>query len=95
MSTLQIEVEVPGDLFIGLNVPHAEFGQRVQQWFILELFREGRISGGKAAASLGMSKSSFIDFLDQLDVPYLDMGPEELERDLAAALHVAQRPVRP
>lgn len=47
-------VYYPGDFLIGLNVPHAELGQKVREWLILELFREGRISGGKAAGTGGL-----------------------------------------
>jgi predicted HTH domain antitoxin len=92
MDTFKIEVELPRDLLIGLNVPPTEIGQRAREWLALELFREGHISAGKAAEWLGLSKSQFIDLLDQRAIPYLDLSQVELAEDVAAAVAAARQP---
>lgn len=85
MSALKFEVELPRDLLAALNIPESELGRRAKEWIVLELFQESEISAGKAAEILGLSKVGFLDLLDQRKLPYLDVDPQELERDLAAA----------
>ncbi len=92
MDTLKVEVELPRDLLIGLNVPPAEIRQKTREWVALELFREGQVSAGKAAELLGLTKAQFIDLLDERGIPYLDLSPAELAQDVAAATAAAQRP---
>ncbi|GAB4446037.1 MAG: hypothetical protein Fur0044_42300 [Anaerolineae bacterium] len=92
METFKIEVELPRDVLIGLNVPPAEIEQRAREWLALALFQEGYISAGKAAEWLDVSKSQFIDLLDRRGLPYLDLNPDELAQDMAAAVAAAKRP---
>lgn len=86
MDMLKIEVELPRDLLIALNVPEAEMSQKAREWMALELFREGYISAGKAAEILGLTKVKIIALLDQRGIPYLDFGPDELAQDMAVAI---------
>jgi predicted HTH domain antitoxin len=85
VNALKIEVELPRDLMVALNIPESELAQRAKEWVVLELFQEGEISAGKAAEILGLSKVRFLDLLDQRRLPYLDGAPVEFERDVAAA----------
>jgi predicted HTH domain antitoxin len=80
------------ELLIGLNVPPTELKQKVKEWLVLELFREGSISAGKSAELLAMTKAQFIDLLDRHDIPYLDMNPVELAQDVAVAVAASKRP---
>ncbi len=68
-----------------LNIPESDLGRRAKEWMLLELFLEGEISTGKAAEVLGISKAAFIELLNQRNLPYLDAGLQELEREVAAA----------
>ena len=86
MDMLKIEVALPRDLLLALNIPAAEATQRASEWMALELFREGHISAGKAAEMLGLFKSQFIDLLHQRGIPYLDLSPQELAAEQAAAI---------
>jgi predicted HTH domain antitoxin len=91
MDTFKIEVELPRDLLIALNVPQAEMSQKAREWMALELFREGYISSGKAAEILGLTKVKFIALLDQRGVDYLDYTSDELTQDLTAALEMIKK----
>ena len=51
----------------------------------IELFLEGKISAGKVAEVLGLSKVQFVELLNQRRLPYLDANREELEREVAVA----------
>ena len=91
MDGLKVEIELPRNLLAALNVPESELARRAREWVLLELFQEGKISAGKAAELLGMSKPQFLELLSQRNLPYLDADPKELEREVAAA-EAASRP---
>lgn len=91
MDTLKVEVELPRDLLMALNIPVAEINQKAREWMALELFRESQISAGKAAEILEITKSQFIDLLNQREIPYLDLSPEELIEEQAAAMAAVKR----
>jgi len=85
MVPMKVEIELPRDLLTALDIPEAEFGRRAKEWVVLELFPEGEISAGKAGEILGLSKSRFLDLLNEHRLPYLDAGPGELEREAMTA----------
>ena len=91
MDTVTVQVELPRDLLLALNVPTSEAGRRAQEWLTIELFREGQISTGKAAEILGIPKTQFILLLAQRDIDYLDMSPDELMSDIETASNAVAR----
>jgi predicted HTH domain antitoxin len=91
MNALKIEIELPRDLLAALNIAETDLGRRAQEWVILALFQEGEISSGKAAEILGITKARFLDLLAQRGLPYLDGGPQDLERELAVAEAASKR----
>ena len=86
MSAVKIEIELPSDLIVALNVEPSELGRRAREWILLELFQEGVISAGKAAEVLGITKTGFLQLLDLHGLPYLDGSHEELERQIDVAM---------
>lgn len=91
VDTVTVQVELPRDLLVALNVTASEAGRRAQEWLTIELFREGEISTGKAAEILGVTKTQFILLLDQRNVDYLDLSPDELLSDVEAASTASRR----
>ena len=85
METITASVELPRDLLVALDISAAEIDGRVREWTALELYREELISAGKASELLGVSKSQFIDLLDQRGIPYLDLTADELAEDVRSA----------
>ena len=85
MAGLKVEIELPRNLLEALNIPESELARQAKEWVLLELFLEGKISAGKAAEVLGLSKAQFIELLNQRDLPYLDANRKELKREIAAA----------
>ena len=51
---------------------------------VLCLFREGKISSGKAGSLLGIGRRGFLDLLDRKGIAYLDYSLEELEEEFRA-----------
>lgn len=56
--------------------------QTVQELIVLELYRRGAISSGKAAALLGMDRLAFIQYAGGLGIPYFNMTTEELDAEV-------------
>ena len=52
---------------------------------VLELYREGKISSGKAGELIGMSRFSFVQYAPQLGIPFFDMTAEEWQAELEQA----------
>jgi predicted HTH domain antitoxin len=61
-------------LLHGLNQP---VQQTVREFIVLELYRRGSISSGKAAQLLGMSRWQFIHRASDLGIPYFEMSEDE------------------
>jgi len=85
METIKTVLEVPLDLFEALDVSRARMEERLRELIVVELFREGRVSSGKGARILGMSKRAFIELLGRRGVPCFTESPEELEADVKVA----------
>ncbi len=83
MTTVTVAVELPRDLLGALEVPQTQIEARLRELIALELFREGRISCGKGAEILGISKMAFIQLLSQHGVDYFTASPEELKAEVA------------
>jgi predicted HTH domain antitoxin len=87
MSDLKVEIELPHDLLIALNVPVGQVGTKVKEWLVLALVQDGQISTGKAAEILGMTRGQCMDMLRQHRIPYLDWDSDELADEERVAMH--------
>lgn len=65
---------------------------RLQELIALELFREGRISSGKGAELLGLSKLEFIQLLAQHGIAYFTESPEELAAEVQMLERLLDKP---
>lgn len=85
------EVRVPNPLLrLGLN--QTDVQQRVTEWLVLSLFVEGRISSGRAARLLNISRVAFLDLLRARGISYLDYTPDELADEFRAVKMLDVRP---
>ena len=88
MSDTVVEVHLPAPLLqLGLN--REEVQRRVTEWLVLSLFTEERISSGKAARLLNMSRIDFLALLRQRGIAYLDFSEDELADEFAAVEKLA------
>jgi predicted HTH domain antitoxin len=53
-----------------------------KECIVLELYRRGTISSGKAAELLGMDRFEFIRYSGRLGIPYFQLSAEELQEEL-------------
>lgn len=83
-TNLTVNLQVPRDLLGALDIPESQLASQILESFAVELFRQQRISTGKAAEMLAMSKSDFIQLLNRHQVLYFTESGEELATEVAA-----------
>lgn len=92
MTAATVELHLPISLRqFGLD--ESEIQLRVNEWIVLSLFTEGRVSSGKAARLLNLSRVDFLALLRSRGVAYINYTTEELSDEFAAveALEVGAR----
>ncbi|HMH49217.1 MAG TPA: UPF0175 family protein [Candidatus Acidoferrum sp.] len=62
-----------------MGLPSEPATERARE--ILELYRLGRISSGRAANDLGMSRVEFLDLANRHRIPTIQITAEELEEE--------------
>jgi predicted HTH domain antitoxin len=80
MSTHSIEVD---EELIGiLRELQQPIDKAATELIVLELYRMGKISSGRGAALLHMSRKDFIQHASDLGIPYLRITAEDLESEI-------------
>jgi predicted HTH domain antitoxin len=83
-STVTVFVNIPQALLIETGLSSEAAGEALLRAFVLSLYRQDRISSGKAARLLGVHRLEFIRLLAEEKIPYLDYTAEELDAELKA-----------
>ncbi len=81
---LQVELELPDDVVV--NLQDDEIAAKAKEAFFMELLREHRISQGKTAELLGVTRYELFDLMSKYQVPVIDLTPEELRSELAKSI---------
>ena len=76
----KLKFDLPPEL-LGLLREIGEPVAAVKECVVLELYRRGLVSSGKAAELLEMNRMEFIRFSGRLGVPYFRMSAEEWEEE--------------
>ncbi|MGA1825229.1 MAG: UPF0175 family protein [bacterium] len=80
MKTMQINIT--DDLLECIKDPFKKEEDLILEYMILELYREGKISSGKASRFLNMDRAEFIKFAGDKGIPFLRISKEELSDEL-------------
>jgi predicted HTH domain antitoxin len=83
MAEYTFQVRVPAHL-VQLGLDQNEVQRRVTEWLVLSLYTEERISSGKAARLLGISRVEFLALLQARGIAYIDYTPQELAEEFEA-----------
>lgn len=83
MREATFEVRIPAEL-LEYGFQPDEIQRQVSEWLVFSLFKDGRISSGKAARLLGLTRIEFLALLRRRGVAYVDYTPVELADELAA-----------
>jgi predicted HTH domain antitoxin len=82
MKTTEIRFEIPEDILNSLNQDKNEFTQQLRLHMALQLYKNHKLSFGKAAELAGMSRDEFLIALDSNKIDFFDYDPSELEVEL-------------
>lgn len=83
MPLRTVEISFPAEVLDALAATYQNNADVIKEAAVLELYREGRISAGKAAETLEMDRFEFIRYAGRKGIPYLRMSPDELENEIA------------
>jgi len=81
MATVTLDLD--NDLIAALGQLNQPIDRSARELIVVELFRRGLVSGGKAADRLGMTRLDFVEYADRLGIPYSNLTPEEWESERA------------
>jgi predicted HTH domain antitoxin len=83
MTETTLEIKIPDDL-LEFGLGREEIQQRVNEWLVLSLFADERVSSGGAARLLDISRVEFLALLRERGIAYIDYTREELEEEFSA-----------
>lgn len=81
MGTVHLDLD--DDLVALLRQSNESVPQAVVELTVMELFRRGTSSGGRAARLLGMPRLDFVRHAADVGIPYFDMDADDWEAELA------------
>ena len=82
MKKTDIRYKIPEEILTSLNQDEKEFTKQSRLFTALQLFKNHKLSFGKAAELAGISKNEFLIELDRNNIDYLSYDSEELKSEL-------------
>ncbi|MGH2557589.1 MAG: UPF0175 family protein [Thermomicrobiales bacterium] len=78
-----VSVHLDEDLVAVMQDADEPLDRRARELIVIELYRRGTISRGKAAELLGMALRDFLKHASDLGIPYINMTDEEWRAERA------------
>ncbi len=82
MRTVELKLNVPEEIFYTLNENKKDFSKKIKFYTARELFKEHKLSMGKAAELAEMNKIDFMFELGKYDVPVIDYDEDDFKEEL-------------
>ena len=82
MKMTDIKFKIPIDILNALNQDKVEFTKQSRLYTALQLFKNHKLSFGKAAELAVLSKDEFLIELDKNNIDYISYNSEELKSEL-------------
>jgi len=79
--TMHITVEVPEDAVRQFGGDEAHFGREMYETAVVRWYDEGRLSSGKGAEMLGLTRAGFLEPLHRHKVTPFQYTPAELAEE--------------
>ncbi len=91
METVSLQVQFPVELLAFMRKSTGEMQEEVQHWIALELLRQRKISGGKAAELAGMPLADFMEMARVHQIEWTTLTDDELASEMTSALAISQK----
>lgn len=85
----KVAIDLDDALAALLHQTNLPVQQAAQEMIVLELYRRGSISSGKAAELLGTSRLAFHEHASRLGIPFFDMTEDEWAAEPVRACSIA------
>lgn len=82
MKMTDIKFKIPEEILNALNQDKIEFTKQSRLYTALQLFKNHKLSFGKAAELAGLSKDEFLVELDKNNIDYISYNSDELKSEL-------------
>ena len=79
MNTISLDLE--DDVVALLRQSNQPVERTVRELIVLELYRRGAISSGKAAQLLGMARVEFTQYASRIGIPFFAMAADEWKEE--------------
>jgi predicted HTH domain antitoxin len=91
MEQEKITIKIPSEMLPLVAKKRKDLPSKVLEYLILELYRLGELSSGKAAQYLDMGRFEFIKFASTQGIPFVDMDKGEVSEDFKRARKAASK----
>ena len=81
MGLQQLVIDLSADILLTLNESETDVKQRILQSLAIQLYREEKVTIGKAAQVAGMSRLAFETLLAEQQIPISLLSAEEVFAD--------------
>jgi predicted HTH domain antitoxin len=88
MQTVNLQVTLPKEL-LTYGLGEEDVNREVGKWLVFSLFRTARVSSGKAASLLGMTRREFLELLHHEGIAYFEYSEEDMQAELASVRELA------
>ena len=85
MEQEKITITIPSEILPIVAKKKRDVPIKVLEFLILELYRLGELSSGKAAQYLNMERFEFVRFASGMGVPFIDLDKDEISEDFKEA----------
>lgn len=82
MRTAEIRFEIPEDILFALNQNAKEFTNQSRLYTALQLYKNHKLSFGKAVELAGISRDDFLIELDRNEIDFIAYDASDLESEL-------------
>lgn len=85
--THAVTLQVDDEVLLATGQSPAQFADEARLLLAAKLYELGRLSSEQAGKLCGRSRVDFLNALPQVSVAVSNLGPEDLEADIAFAKH--------
>lgn len=82
MTLQTVNIDLPADILLTINESEKELKQRIKISLAIDLYRNQKITIGKAAQIVGVSRFEFETILSENNIPISNLSLEDVLNDI-------------
>ncbi len=93
MKTEELKIKYPSGFEYAVHMTKEEMEQHIRLMAALKMFELGKISSGKAAELVGMSRVEFFETCGRYHVSVFNYAPDEIEEEIKKDIQTQQKAI--